>query len=321
MDDPRPTRGERRTDLEERLGEVRRELGRRDELPSGAWVEETAQELYDGSKAGWYYPAAAGGGIAFFARRGREAYGHVHAGGPADATERAVRLATALVDGLPADVASVTLGFTGLSAEEERTAAQRLSERPGSTVIGRRALDRPLSATDGGAAEPPPAGTDLVRLTDVTVEALADLDRRAFTGSFDELLIPEGPDGYRRVLQEMLDGRLGRFVEEASFALVETEPIRLIGGVLTTEQSIRRAILADFVVDPERRRRGLARYLMRAVLRALWALGYESVRLWVTEANRPARGLYDAFGFRTIAEATLYRWDRPAATSHPHDPR
>lgn len=321
MDAPRSARGAPRSEIEEILLDVRRDLDRREESPSGGWVEETARELVAGAKPGWFYPPKDGGGIAFYARRGDEAYGHVHAGSGSDRADRAVRLGTALAEGLPPDARSINVGFTGVAGADEREVARRLAERPGSTVIERTALERRLSAADGGPAPPIPAALRSLPVREVTLDALADLDERAFRGTVDALLVGGGPGGYREVLGSMLEGRLGRFVDEASVALIETEPVRLVAAVLTTEHSIRRAILVDFIVDPERRRRGWGRFLMVWVLRALWALGYESVRLWVTVANAPARALYDAFGFRPIGDAAIYRWDRPGASPHPQAER
>ncbi|HUJ78502.1 MAG TPA: GNAT family N-acetyltransferase, partial [Thermoplasmata archaeon] len=291
------------------------------EAPSGNWVEETAQDLAVGTKPGWFLPPAEGGGIAFFTQQGREAYGHVHAGEGAAASDAAYRLATALLDGLPSDVRSANLGFTGLDGDAELAFAARLAERPGSTVIERLSMERDLVPADGAATVTPPAGMRLLPVREITVEALADLDRRAFEGTVDELLVGPSQDAYRLIFESILEGRLGRFVDEASVALLERDPIRLVGLVLTTEQSIRRSVLVDLMVDPERRRRGLGHFLLTWALRAHRALGYDSVRLWVTAANGPARALYATFDFRTIGRATIYRWDRPGTSPHPHASR
>ncbi|HTP55842.1 MAG TPA: GNAT family N-acetyltransferase [Thermoplasmata archaeon] len=318
MDAPRPTRGAPRPELEALLQSVRRELTRREDAPSGTWVEETAQELAVGSRPGWFLRPEPAGGLAFGSRRGRELYGHVHVDAGPASVERAVALANALLEEVVPTTESANLGFTGLSLPDERTVVDRLAARPGSTTIARRSMERELTARDGGPAPALPSGLRLVPVREVTLEALSDLDRRSFAGSIDALLVGSAADGNREALRAMLDGRLGRFVDEASVALVGGEPLRLVAAVLTTEQSIRRAILVDLMVDPADRRRGVGRFVMTWVLRALRGLGYDSVRLWVTESNVPALGLYDAFGFRTIGGATIYRWDRPASAPQPH---
>lgn len=318
MDEPRPTAGVAQDLLMEFLQELRRSLRERGEAPAGEWVEQSAEDLRSGRKAGWYYPVESGGGLAFFAVEGREAYGHVHASAGPGAPERSLRLARALLDGLPEDVRCVDVGFTGLPAAAEHELLERLAERPGSVVIERLAMERPLGEEDGGTADPVPKGLRLVPARSVTVEALADLDRRSFTGTVDELLIGPTEEDYRRVVGALLAGSLGRFLDEASTALVTDEPTTLVGALLSGEESARRGIFLDFLVDPAFRGRGYGRFLLRWGFRALWALGYSSVRLWVTAANSPARRLYDTTGFRTVATAAIYRWDRssPAAQAH-----
>ncbi len=315
---PRRTAGAPRAHLEELLQLVRRELRDRDEDPTGAWVEETAVDLAGGAKPGWYLDPPERGGIAFYARRGPSAYAHLHSSG---GVAPARRLAEGLLDGLPDDVVSVDLGFTGLGAADERELVRSLLQRAGSTVIERVALDRPLGADDARFPAEPPGGLERVPVAAVTVDALAELDRAAFAGTVDALLLGREPDANRRAIEAILAGRLGGFLDGASAALLEAEPTRLVGTVLTSERSSHRAIVVALIVDPERRRRGVGRYLLGWTLRALWALGYESARLWVSLENRPALALYRDFGFREVLPATIYRWDRPAASAQPHEAR
>ncbi len=318
MDVPRAAAEARAADLEELLQMVRRDLLLREEAPSGDWIEASVRELRSGERPGWYLPLAGGGGIAFYRCRGSHAFGHVHVGPGVTGTDRAVRLATTLLDALPGTLASVDLGFTGLAGDAEREAVGRLARRVGSTVIERVSMERPLSAADAAPLPELPKGTIGVPVQDVTVEALADLDLRAFRGTTDELLLGGGADDYRRSIEALVGGQLGRFLDDASLALVEPDPARLVAALLTSERNIRRAIFLDLMTDPERRRRGLARYLLRWGFRALWALGYQSVRLWVTLANAPARALYDDLGFVAGPRATIYRWDRVSRSAQPH---
>jgi GNAT superfamily N-acetyltransferase len=314
---PRPAPEARPSDLEELLQMVRRDLLLREESPSGDWIEESVRELRSGDRPGWFLPLAGGGGIAFYRRRGAHAFGHVHVGPGVTGPDRAVRLATTLLDSLPGAIASIDLGFTGLAGEEERATVARLAQRPGSTVIERVAMERALSAADAEPLPDLPRDTIAVPVREVTLDALADLDLRAFRGTTDELLLGGGIEEYQRSIESLLAGQLGRFLDEASVALVEREPPRLVGALLTAERNIRRAIFLDLMTDPDRRRRGLGRYLLRWGFRALWALGYQSVRLWVTLANEPARALYQDLGFAEGVRATLYRWDRAPTSPQP----
>ncbi|HXY46647.1 MAG TPA: GNAT family N-acetyltransferase [Thermoplasmata archaeon] len=321
MDAPRLASSAPQDELLEIIQSLRHDLRRRDETVTGNWVEETTNALRQGSKIGWFYSLREGGGIAFYSTEGRAAFGHVHVVHGPESVERGTRLSTTMLDALPAQVESIDVGFTGLPTEEERNLTSRLAARPGSRIIERFKMERDLVADD--AREPPevPQGLQLIPVRDVTVEAIADLDRRAFSGTVDELLVGPDASNYQEVLHALLDGRLGRFVDEASTALLAPEPPRLVGALLTGEESPRRAIFLDFIVDPADRRRGYGRFLFRWGLRALRALGYSSVRLWVTSSNTPARQLYESEGLRVTVLASIYRWDRSRSAAQPHSDR
>ena len=311
MEPPRSTRGAPSDELLELVHAVAKELQLREEAPSGEWTEGTVEALRSGGQVGWYYPPAdGGGGLAFRAERESFSFGHVHVPEGPEALDRATALTTALIDSLPPTTRSLSVGFTGLTTAREDELTRRLSERPGSTVIRRYAMERPLRSRDGEGLPPVPDALRLVPVRDVTLDALADLDLRAFRGTIDELLIGSDPVDYRRTLVALLGGATGRFVDEASTALYRPEPPALVGAILTCERTPQRAVFQDFMVDPDLRGRGYGAYLIHWAFRALWALGYESVRLWVSAANTNARRLYDSVGFTATSTAVIYRWDR-----------
>lgn len=321
MEAPRPTRGAPIDELLELVQLVQRELALREEGPVGTWVESSATDLRSGGKPGWYYPLTSGGGIAFASERDRASFAHVHVGPGPDALDRARALSDTLLDTVSETVDSVSLGFTGLATDQEDRLLERLTERPGSTVIRRFAMERGLSSRDAEPLPPSPDNLALVPIRAVTLDALADLDQRAFAGTTDELLIGSRPAAYRRALEALVGGELGRFLDEASTVLYRAEPPAIVGAILTSEKSARRAVFLDFMVDPSLRGRGYGRYLLRWGLRALWALGYERVRLWVSASNRTARRLYDACGFSVTHTAVIYRWDRVAVAPQAHSAR
>jgi len=321
VDDPLPATGARLDDLVEIVHQVRKALLARDESPAGDWVEETAEGIRAGRTRGWYYPSAAGAGVSFYTTSGSEAYGHVHVMEEGGATERAERLTEALLQDLSTPTRSINIGFTGLSPAHENELLTRLAERPGSIVIERMSMERSLGADDGRPPGPAPDGLSLVPIRAVTVDALADLDFRSVHGSVDALLIGERPEEYRRVTESLLSGSLGRFLDEASTALYQAEPPRLVGAILAAERNPRKGIFVTYMVDPEFRRRGYGRYLLRWGLRALWALGYESIQLWVTTANEPARRIYEEFRLEPTVRSMIYRVERGEATAQPHSER
>jgi len=318
---PRPAQGVRLDDLVEIVQQVRKSLIARDESPAGDWVEATAEGLRSGTTRGWYYPAEAGSGLSFYSTSGTEAYGHVHVAEESGATDRAERLTDALLEGLPAEARTVNIGFTGLSPAHELELLGRLSERPGATVIERIAMERSLGADDGRSPGEVPGHLSLVPIRAVTVEALADLDFRSVQGTVDAELIGARSEEYLRVMKALLAGSLGRYLEEASTALYQADPPRLVGAILSAERTPRKGIFVTFMVDPEFRRRGYGRFLFRWGLRALWALGYEKIHLWVTAANEPARRLYQEFRLEPTVRSTIYRVTRGRSAPQPQSAR
>ncbi|MGD1099708.1 MAG: GNAT family N-acetyltransferase [Thermoplasmata archaeon] len=321
MNDPLRASEARSDELLEVVHEVRKALLARDESPAGDWVERTAEELRSGRTPGWYYPSDPGAGVSFYSLSGEEAYGHVHVAEGAGAVDRGERLTAALLEGLPTVVRSVNIGFTGLSPAHEEELLGRLAERPGATVLERMAMERSLSIEDGRPPGPVPDQLSLVPIRAVTVDALADLDFRSVRGSPDALLIGDRVEEYRRVTEALIGGSLGRFLDEASTALYLPDPPRLVGAILSAERSPRKGIFVNFMVDPEFRRRGYGHYLFRWGLRALWALGYERVHLWVTAANEPARRLYHEFHLEPTVRSTIYRVTRESGPPQPHSDR
>jgi len=321
VEEPRSTHGARLDELHEIVQQVRKALLARDESPAGDWVEQTAEDLRSGRTPGWYYPIDPGAGLSFYSLSGAEAYGHVHAADAPGAVDRAEWLAEALLQHLPDTVRTINIGFTGLSLAPEQELLGRLGQRPDSTVLERMALERSLTADDGRPPGSVPPGLLLVPIRAVTVDALADLDLRSVRGSVDAQLIGDRVDEYRRVMAALIDGSLGRFLDEASTALLLPDPPRLVGAILSAERSPRKAIFVAFMVDPEFRRKGYGTFLFRWGLRALWALGYQRIHLWVTAANEPARRLYHDFHLEPTVRSTIYRVTRSPGSAHAYSER
>jgi ribosomal protein S18 acetylase RimI-like enzyme len=310
--EPLPATGAPVEELLELTHGVQKELQSRGESLSTDWVEQSAHDLKEGALTGWYFPTAQGRALAFYSLRPQRAYGHVHVVGRTSAVDHAESLVRRMRDSLPVSVLTMDVGFTGLTSEEERSLWERLQGLGGSTSIMRRAMERPIKSEDASEKPLLPPDCQLVLPRTIQLDTLAELDRTAFRGTADETLLGSDPQEYRRVLSEILAGKLGRFLEEASIGLVDKNE-RLIAALLTGEESTRRAIFLDLMVDPRRRREGIATFLIAWGCRALWALGYEAVRLWVTESNEPAMLLYRRRGFQPTATALLYRWTRAGA--------
>lgn len=311
MDDaqPWPARDAPADELLERTHLLRRELLRRGEsLPAG-WVEEAARDLKTGELSGYWVPGGDGGapGIAFYSLRARRAYAHVHVDEGKGRRERARSLLRSLIHSLPGDIQRADIGLSGLPTDEEEILGREAVGEFGGVLVIRMSLERPIGPDDEPVPANPLMGCRNVPIRSIPPAQLAELDWRAFHGTPDENLIADTLEEDQRGLEELLRGRLGRFLDDASEALV-TADSRLVAAVLVAEHSAQRALVLDLVVDPSERKKGVATYLLRRSFRALRALGFSTARLWVTETNAPALGLYRTLGFVVASVARIYRW-------------
>ena len=78
-----------------------------------------------------------------------------------------------------------------------------------------------------------------------------------------------------------------------------SEPAGLAGGYQEDRDT---AELVSMYVRPQARGRGVGEALVAAVARWAEAKGAKSLHLWVTEANAPARQLYERCGFSPTPE-------------------
>jgi ribosomal protein S18 acetylase RimI-like enzyme len=295
-------------------------VDRGDFVPRG-WVEEGAEELKAGELTGWFVgEPGQPRGMVLCRVRGLRAFGHVHLGSSGVDAPLAVHLMEATTAQLPPEVRRADFGVTGLPPEVEDSVSEQVGLLPGFHTILRHELARKVAEEEDRSLERP-EGIRLYPVRSIPRRALADLDWRGFHDTPDEGLVADDVAGAERFLGQILDSQAGRFLDEASTTLV-TEAGALVGLLLTAEQSPREAAFLDLVIEPAERRRRLGEYLLRWGIRALWALGYEVARLWVTEGNVAARSLYRKVGFATRRTARIYRFTRPgAAGTQPHSVR
>jgi len=152
---------------------------------------------------------------------------------------------------------------------------------------GRPSPDVPILRAADGAR--PAARSDLF--------ALAELHRRAYRESFDRFLFRELVDDTEdavREVRQILEGRWGEFFPEGSW--VAERDGSLVGAVLSV-RGASGALVADVMVAPEDRGRGIGRHLLATAVRSLQQCGETRVYLNVTEGNAPALRLYRAVGF------------------------
>ncbi|HEV8049060.1 MAG TPA: GNAT family N-acetyltransferase [Thermoplasmata archaeon] len=308
--EPRPATEVRPDLLLELVHSVRATLVARGESIASSWVEEAAQDLKAGRQAGWVVGTEA---IAFATARGARLFGHVHVEGTDDRVERAETLLAVLITRLDAKVPRLEGGVSGLTEEEEAALADRFVRVPGAALLLRARMERIVPPALVGSSLPDPPGIERVGVRSVPLGALAELDWRSFAGTPDQNLVADTLAEEQQSVADMLAGRIGRFLDEASTALL-TPSGQLVGAVLTSEHDPRTAVLLDLLVEPTERRKGLGRFLVLWTLRAMTALGYSTARLWVTETNRAAWSLYVSLGFEVTGRARLYRYVLPPAT-------
>ncbi|HUI38325.1 MAG TPA: hypothetical protein VLY85_01705, partial [Thermoplasmata archaeon] len=221
---PWPARDAPADELLERTHRLWKELVRRGEVLPRAWVEEAARDLKTGDLPGLWLPGTTGAaGLLVYSMRQERVFGHVHVDEGKDRPDRTLLLVRTLLAILPQGVRRADVGLSGLPEEEEEALGLRLVAELGGAMVLRRALERPIHPGDGVEVDPPLPGARTLPVRSLPTSQLAELDWRAFQGTADQNLVADTIDEDRRGLEELLAGRLGRFLDEASEVLVTSE--------------------------------------------------------------------------------------------------
>jgi GNAT superfamily N-acetyltransferase len=140
---------------------------------------------------------------------------------------------------------------------------------------------------------------DWAQVREIRLQALAD-SPQAFASRFsDERDRPES----------LWRDRLSLPNAATYLALNDGEAVGLVTVFLDPEDHAR-AHLVSMWVMPSWRRRGVGTTLTQAVFDWAKRTGAQTLDLWVTETNSPARGMYERSGFTESG-------DRQALPSHP----
>jgi ribosomal protein S18 acetylase RimI-like enzyme len=137
------------------------------------------------------------------------------------------------------------------------------------------------------------------------LEPVAELCARAYAESTDvRAFAPGGTrDEWLEYITTLVTGTgCGTFMPDASYLVPGDVPGELDAAVLATDLGYGTTHIAQLVVDPGARGRGLGRQLVDAVVRQAHADRRARVTLLVAESNRPAGRLYDAAGFTDRAQ-------------------
>jgi ribosomal protein S18 acetylase RimI-like enzyme len=100
-----------------------------------------------------------------------------------------------------------------------------------------------------------------------------------------------------------------------SDVLVAADAARIAGSVMVGHDG-HRGWLYYVAVDPEYRRRGIGRLLVRAGEEWLARLGVAKVQLMVRESNAQIARFYERIGYVLAPRIILQKWLNPAETDH-----
>ena len=139
---------------------------------------------------------------------------------------------------------------------------------------------------------------DWKALRDVRLAALADAPY-AFWATFQEESRFE-QDQWRRFLK-------------AAAWWTASRNDRVVGvvAVLRRGETLDEAELIAMWVAPDERRRGTAAQMLQAVCEWARAAGTQTLTLWVTEGNNPAKRLYESWGFQATGDGPICHTPQP----------
>jgi GNAT superfamily N-acetyltransferase len=300
-------------DLRALLSAMRHALKQRGEGLPPDWPETAHAEIAARRMLAWVFegvgPTVA---LAILAVRRDRGFGQLHVMGPPSSAALAAPLLQQLHHRRPPSLRRVDVAFSAEPADTERSWGRFLDDPfPPSpwTVIRRHALVRALDPSSPPPEEEVQGEFRLAPSIPQGPRALGAVDFASFMGGPDAGMVAETPEDNQRLLAGLLEGDLGPPIPEASLGVFRTEGGALVGFCLQLEESPGEALLADIALLPEVRRRGLGRALLLRSLRALQALGYRRSRLWVTDANLPARALYARLGYTEERAGRILRWE------------
>ena len=93
-----------------------------------------------------------------------------------------------------------------------------------------------------------------------------------------------------------LNGKYGPFLEECSFLIEDAEKI-LSACIVVHSDEVGLPLIAYTMTCPGHANQGMATYLIKKSMTALFVHGYRELYLVVTEGNAAARHVYEKVGF------------------------
>jgi len=198
-----------------------------------------------------------------------------------------------LIDATLASPQSASAGRHLIFTCTDAPALDRLVRERGFVTERYRYLSRSVSTTEAASAAIRP-------WQDSDAERLPALAARAYRGSTElrPFVFDDTDAAWRSYCRQLLTTEgCGRFLPSASFAIDGRLPSHLAAAIVTTRLSPMTAHIAQVVVAPASRQRGLGRTLVERVLSAAGSAGCADVTLLVAETNAAANELYARLGF------------------------
>lgn len=129
---------------------------------------------------------------------------------------------------------------------------------------------------------------------------LGELMVQAYRGTVD--YHGETREDARAEVKATLGGKYGVFLRDCSF-LIEEEGQIISAVMVTLSEHYRAPLLAFCMTHPSRKTEGMATFLIREACNALVDAGFRELFLVVTEANKPARHIYEKMGFLAMSNS------------------
>ena len=134
-------------------------------------------------------------------------------------------------------------------------------------------------------------------IAETDVHALAQLMLEAYQGTIDY----EG-ETLEDAISEVkgtINGKYGTFLQKCSF-IIENNGKAISATIVTWMDAMNMPLLAFSMTLPLCKNRGMTTFLLKKTMNALVGEGYKELYLVVTEANIPAKHLYEKLGFTAI---------------------
>lgn len=146
-----------------------------------------------------------------------------------------------------------------------------------------------------------PEGYTLETMDKLNIQEYITEERKAYSGSSDEILFPSSDEEQEEFTRGMFEGSYGRVLPEIS--RIAMKDGRLVGSCVVSlgpngEVTGGYPLILDIFTSAEHRGKGIAKVLILEAARRSSAAGYGNLYLWVNMKNE-ARKVYESIGFRS----------------------